>query len=489
MIEYKFGEVFQLTILSFLVRNPERALGVIEPHYFTNPIHADIARVACERCEGNRKARLSKTTLKELVRQSLSRKERRNWSYYKKAISAVYRIHGSDSEIIFQQAQEFAREQKYREALIKAEKAISDGRYDAVDQMFEKLRASDGLGKSNSCKWRSLPSYTDYKIQEIDWLVEGILPAESVIAFSGDEGVGKTLFALALARSLTGGRVFLGRPVRFCRVLYLGLDISKATLQSYVRAMRWIPNDDFRILTMWTGEGKEAPMLDDPQGVGLLYKLAAKYKPLIILDTLRDFFEGEENSSTELKPVLDVLRKLRSLGATLILIVHPPKSGSSIIRGTGNISQKVDIPYLMEKSKWQGKDIVVLSCPKKNRFGATSFRLAMRQVFIPTPAGPYFLMREITDWEPSAQATKSEADNTRIVEYVKKHPGTNQEQIEEALKMGDRRVRRALRDAKEAGTLISVGGKRKELLWYDAAEEKKPVSEVKTRISDTANPS
>lgn len=488
MIGYQFGEVFQLRILSFLVRNPERALGIIEPSYFGSPFHADIAQIACKYSAENRKTHLSKATLKELVKQSLSRKELRNWSYYKKAISAVYRIHGSDSEIIFQQALEFAREQRYRDALIKAEKAISKGRYDAVDQMFEKLRTSDVLAKSNSCRWKNLPSYNDYEIQEIDWLVEQILPAESLIALSGDEGVGKTLFALALARSVTQGREFLGRNVRFCRVLYLGLDISKATLQSYIGALRWVPNDDFRILTMWTGEGKEAPMLDDPEGIGLLYKLAAKYKPVIILDTLRDFFEGEENSSTELKPVLDALRKLRSLGATLILIVHPPKSGNSIIRGTGNISQKVDIPYLMEKSKWQGKDIVVLSCPKKNRFGATSFRLAMRQVFVPTPAGPYFLIREVPGWKPSAKPREDEAKGA-VINYVNSHPGTNQEQIEKALNMGDRRVQKTLRDAKEAGTLISVGGKRKEILWYDAAQEREDVSEVKTRIPDTANPS
>src|ERR1019366_7871160 len=134
--------------------------------------------------------------------------------------------------------------------------------------------------------------------EEVDWLVEGFLPAGSAIALSGDEGVGKTLFALALSRSLTDGFQFLGRNVRVRPVLYLGLDISKVTLQSYVRAMRWEPNGYFRFLTMWTGEGKEAPMLDDPRGVALLYELAEKYQPVIIIDTLRDFFDGDENSST-----------------------------------------------------------------------------------------------------------------------------------------------------------------------------------------------
>ena len=323
----------------------------------------------------------------------------------------------------------------------------------------------------------------------MDWLIEGILPEGLICAFSGDEGVGKTLFALEISRSVTEGREFLGRQVRFRRVLYLGLDTSKATLQSYIRAMRWVPNDDFRIMTMWTGEGKEVPMLDDPEGVELLYKLAAEYEPLIILDTLRDFFEGEENSSTEMKPILDVLRKLRSFGATVILIVHPPKSGTSIIRGTGNISQKVDVPYLMEKKNWQGKDVIVLTCPTKNRAGATSFQLAMRQLFIPTPAGLRFVITKVTNWKASAKPREDEAKDA-VLDYVNSHRGTNQKQIQEALDKGDRSVRNALRDAKEAGTRISVGGKRKELRWYNAAQEKEHASEeVKTRTYDTANPS
>jgi RecA-family ATPase len=184
------------------------------------------------------------------------------------------------------------------------------------------------------------------------------------------------MFALSLARSLTEGTDLLGRMAFQTPVLYLGLDVSLITLQSYIAAMRWSPNRCFRFMTMWTGEDKQPPMLDDSKQMEKLYAMVREMRGLVIIfDTLRDFFEGEENSSTDTKPVLDAVRKLRALGATVILLVHPPKSGNSIIRGTGNISQKVDIPYLMERQQWKGKDIVVLCCPKKNRFGSTHFRL------------------------------------------------------------------------------------------------------------------
>ena len=291
----------------------------------------------------------------------------------------------------------------------------------------------------------------------MNWLVEGLIPEASAIAISGEEGVGKTLFALSLARALAEGREFLGRRVWITPVLYLGLDVSQVTLQSYLRMMRWIPSEEFRILTMWTGDSMQPPMLDDTVSMERLYELARKYRPVIIFDTLRDFFDGEENSSTETKPVVDAIRKLRSLGATVIVLVHPPKSGKSLIRGTGNISQKVDIPYLLEKDKWHGKEIVVLTCPKKNRFGSTSFQLPMRMNFIPVPSGLFFWLREIEEWHPSEQRKGYGADEG-VIQFVLDHPGTNQKRIESALKMGDRKVRTALYAGRERGVLKGAQG-------------------------------
>jgi hypothetical protein len=130
-----FGSAFQLRILSFLMRHPEKATGIIKPQYFNNLHHFDIARVICEAYEAQPKSRLTKPTLKQLVKQSLDRKELRNWSYYKKAISAICRIDATDTDIIFQQALEFARQQEYRQALIKAEKAVTEHRYEAVHKL------------------------------------------------------------------------------------------------------------------------------------------------------------------------------------------------------------------------------------------------------------------------------------------------------------------------------------------------------------------
>lgn len=465
---YSWGEPFQLRLVALLLRDPKKALDLVEPGFFTNPMMVDISNTIRDihKRHPSGEVSISKTTLKELVKERLGRKRREFWPHYRRMIRRIYKTELKDKEILIEQAQVFARENHYREALVKSERAVSARKFDQVHEIIEQLKSFDVRDGLESWKWRNLPRYSDFPPKPIVWLVDGLVPEEHIVAFSGDEGVGKTIFCLSLARSLTEGVDCLGRIVFQTPVLYLGLDVSQATLQSYIRAMRWEPNKYFRILTMWTGDDKQPPMLDDPVEMEKLYAIAREKRPVIIFDTLRDFFEGDENSSTDTKPVVDAVRKLRSLGATVILIVHPPKSGTSMIRGTGNIPQKVDIPYRMAKEKWLGKEVVVLTCPKKNRAGSLNFNLVMRQLFIPIPGtDPYLLIKEEKAWKPLGDR-KQEDSSAEVIQYVKDHPGTNQKQIQEALKMGYRSVRRALSEAKEQGLLKVGKGKSKELRWF-----------------------
>jgi hypothetical protein len=38
-----------------------------------------------------------------------------------------------------------------------------------------------------------LPKYNDFPHSEIEWLVEGVVPSGSILALSGDEGVGNPI--------------------------------------------------------------------------------------------------------------------------------------------------------------------------------------------------------------------------------------------------------------------------------------------------------
>ena len=307
--------------------------------------------------------------------------------------------------------------------------------------------------------------------KRLNWTIEGILPTDAVIALSGDEGTGKTQLMLQWARAITDGTDFLGHQAYPRKVLYLGLDVSKTTLHQYMQMMRWVPDDDFRFMALWTGDSNQPPMLDKAADLARLYELAERFKPVMIFDTIRDFFEGEENSSTETKPVMDAARRVRSLGATPILMTHPPKGGTSLIRGTGLVSQKVDIPYLVSKERRNGKELCVLSCPKKNRFGSTAFKLTMEMQFIPIPGNvPRLLLRERPLLE-SKERSREDEDLESVVEYLEQHPGSTQSQMERDLQMGDKTVSKLVSLGQRKGLLQRARGRGHTWHWRIVVEE------------------
>ena len=90
---YPYGEQFQRRFLALLVQDPGALSSIFEPGYFTDPIIVHIARIVKETHEKYPDARLTLVSLKELVKSSLSRKARQNWSLYKKEIKYAFILH------------------------------------------------------------------------------------------------------------------------------------------------------------------------------------------------------------------------------------------------------------------------------------------------------------------------------------------------------------------------------------------------------------
>jgi|HubBroStandDraft_1064217.scaffolds.fasta_scaffold51996_1 archaellum biogenesis ATPase FlaH len=483
-VGYPYGGPFQQRLLALLVQHPKEMSSIIQPRYFEIPTLVDIARVVSECHARHPDAAFSYIVLKEAVRASLSRKQMENWSYYEKDLKAAFQPLPKDTSVLRELATKFSRNSEFRNALVLAEKYVNAGAHDKVLELFQKAQELANVGPETTAHWSDLPHPLDYSHEAIEWIVEGLIPAKHVIAISGEEGVGKTLLLLAMARSITEGRDFLDMRVFARKVVYLGLDVSKVTLQHYMKMLRWIPGDDFRILTMWTDP--EAPMLDRTEQLEWLYRYVMKYQPVLIFDTLRDFFDGEENSSTETKPILDAVKRMRALGGTVILIAHPAKRGNAAIRGTNNISQKVDVSYFVERVQSQGKDMIRLTCPTKNRAGSQNVSLTIQKLFIPTPAGPYFTMREFRDVGLPAEPKPNRLLDA-IVGYLRANPGKNQEEIKTELKVGDRRLKQVLSEGETKGRLRRERGQRNVKRWYvvdsESHQAQEQISSVVEEVS------
>ena len=115
MNSYEYGDAFQVRLLAAYVKRHEKFASVVEPAFFTHPVHVDIARVVRDAFahQDDKKLRLAKSTLKELVRSSLrerSARIREIWPPYRPVIRRIFKIPMTDAEILRAQAADFAKE-------------------------------------------------------------------------------------------------------------------------------------------------------------------------------------------------------------------------------------------------------------------------------------------------------------------------------------------------------------------------------------------
>lgn len=145
MEAYPWGESFQKKLLALMVREPVRTYAMIEPRFFTNPILVDLARIVQEvhQKHGPKGVQLSKSTLWALAKANLGKRKRELRPAYREVVRKLFKYRLADKEVILNQAFAFAKDQKFREALMMAEKDVNNGRYDVA---VKRLKEAGGFG-------------------------------------------------------------------------------------------------------------------------------------------------------------------------------------------------------------------------------------------------------------------------------------------------------------------------------------------------------
>jgi hypothetical protein len=154
-----FSQAFQLKLLALLARQPRTSLDIIEPNYFATQIHAHIAGVIHNTYKNQNlaKVRLTRSTLSELVRNSLKKsKYSEHKREYLRTTRELFAINLSDREILIEQAKSFAKHARYTEALVNAEKRIHAGDYQGAQKVFRDLESP---GKSSYSSTRRRQAY------------------------------------------------------------------------------------------------------------------------------------------------------------------------------------------------------------------------------------------------------------------------------------------------------------------------------------------
>ncbi len=223
--------------------------------------------------------------------------------------------------------------------------------------------------KEKPLPWRQAFKSIDQMEQgDIRFLIDRILP-EGVSFIGALPGVGKTWFALSLAKALTTGRSFLGvyavqEPVN---VIYL---IPEAGERAFRKRMeRMGIKERFLCRTMKDGIMK----LDDP----MLLAAVRELKPVVFLDSAIRFndAENENDASQNAGGLANNLFELVKTGAQGVVgLHHSPKSSAgqemtleNMLRGTGDMGAMCDTAYGLQCTNAETVELKV-QCIKPRDF-------------------------------------------------------------------------------------------------------------------------
>ena len=220
-----------------------------------------------------------------------------------------------------------------------AEVALAD--YDAQPAQLASV-SSSAQGGSPITDITQLPSIWTLK-QEIEWLIDGLIPLGSVNLVTSESGTGKTWVAYAIAGAVARGEPFAGLPVKQRPVLYLDGENPLCVAKQRLWDLGIAETPDLRVWGGWLDPSPPGP------NIAMLLKYAREHYPLLIWDSLVQFHDGEEQSATDTRAFMNYFRQLAHLGATILILHHTGKTaGSQEYRGSSDIKAAVDMAYILE---------------------------------------------------------------------------------------------------------------------------------------------
>lgn len=149
--------------------------------------------------------------------------------------------------------------------------------------------------------------------QSPHWIVEGIIPAGTIVLVAGDAGVGKTVMNLCEGLHIALGWPFLNHPTHQTRVLYFDEENSKPDISAYLQQL-WLGmgqpdraalRENFRIEHFSLGRKDWYATARD---------IVTEYKPgMIYIDTATSALAiDKEDDNSEAQRAVQAIRRLMS---------------------------------------------------------------------------------------------------------------------------------------------------------------------------------
>lgn len=253
--------------------------------------------------------------------------------------------------------------------------------------------------------------------QEIEWVVEGVLPRGEVITVAGASGAAKSSVVHSWLTALGGDQLdrprhVLGKPITgryFCALVAGEESDGFINYREKKHATAWGPasyfvlNDPDKSLADHIETLSALPVLD-----------------VVVIDTVGSFFTGDEKSSAATREFLAPLHKLSRLQNCLIILVHHmTKGGENVksiagmkphVKGAGDFVSAVRLAIGVIKPIEDGLELIM---------GPIKHNLPPEDVWLPTGAGRRYLLNPITfTLDPIAERGDQSAAGGEALEVI-----------------------------------------------------------------------
>ncbi len=202
----------------------------------------------------------------------------------------------------------------------------------------------------------TLESLLTREFEAPEWLITDLLPAEAIIALSGESTVGKTWIEILIAQSIASDGTFLDHfnVETPGKVLIINEEDSAQALQSRCKSLGLSKVYEDVLFTIRNGFSINI----DSHFEWLKTYVETQKLKLICLDTFRDIFSGDENNSEEINKTIKRLREINNLGCSVLIVHHHRKDGiwsnsnpTQTLRGSSALFASLDVHIFLKKLK------------------------------------------------------------------------------------------------------------------------------------------
>lgn len=248
---------------------------------------------------------------------------------------------------------------------------------DEPAETYELDDTSPGL--VNPLTWSGKP------IPVREWLCEGLVPYHVPTMLSGMGGIGKTLLGMQLVHAAATGLPWLNQKIKRTKAFAVFCEDDEDEVHRRFNDINTGTNtsfDDLGDLRLWVRDGMVSSLMEyeGRYGAGkytqFFYDLIAEIKgfgaELILLDSLYNFFHGNENDRVQVTQFVGALRHIaKDTNAALVFLAHPSKSGLSTGDGYAGSTAWHDavrsrLYFAEEEDAASGEKRLLLSTMKAN---------------------------------------------------------------------------------------------------------------------------